>query len=154
MTSSVVDTISRLPATPAITYRGMSGIPPHAAFTLTSLLPTSVDPRIASENFTSERVAAIATVTGRSIAALSRHPEEQEIALLPGTLLLPVGFVEVAGLSEPVVLLAETGWAPGLPEGKEELRQAVAAQVSDALNGPSVPILSPGRFAPARSGRE
>ena len=151
MTNSVVDTISRLPATPAITYRGMSGAPPNAAFTLTALLPTSADPRIASENFTTERVAAIVAVTGRSIAALSRHPEEHEIAILPGTLLLPVGFVEVAGLSEPVVLLSETGWAPGLPEGKPELRRTVAAQVSDALNRPPVQISSPGRFAPAHS---
>lgn len=151
MTNSVVDTIARLPATPAITYRGMTGVPPNAAFTLTALLPTSVDPRIASENFTSERVAAIASVTGRSIAALSRHPEEQEIALLPGTLLVPVGFVEVANLSEPVVLLSETGWAPGLPEGKDELRLTVSAQVSDALNRPYVQILSPGRFTPAHS---
>jgi hypothetical protein len=153
MTNSVVDTISRLPATPAIAYRGMSGVPPTAAFTLTALLPASADPRIASENFTSERVAAIVTVTGRSIAALSRHPEEQEIALLPGTLLLPVGFVEVENLSEPVVLLSETGWAPELPKNKDELRRTVAEQVSDAFTRPPVHIFSPGRFAPAPSRR-
>ena len=151
MTNSVVDTISQLPATPSVVYRGMSGAPPASSFTVAALLPTSADPRVASENFTSDRVAAIATVTGRSIAALSRHPEEQEVAILPGTLLLPVGEVDVPGLPKPVVLLAETGWAPGLPENKNELERTVIARVSDALARPPAEIHSPGRFSPPRS---
>lgn len=133
MTNSVVDTISQLPATSSVVYRGMSDTPPASSFTVAALLPTSADPRVASQNFTSDRVAAIVTVTGRSIAALSRRPQEQEVAILPGTLLLPVGNVDVPGLPEPVVLLAETGWAPGLPENKTKLEQAVIARISDAL---------------------
>ncbi|MGU3497684.1 hypothetical protein [Mycobacterium sp. C31M] len=129
----------------------MSGPAPTTSFTLSAILPTSADARTASENFSAERVAAIVTVTGRSIAALSRHPEEQEIALLPGTLLLPVGHVEVAGLPNPVVLLAETGSAPGLPETKEELRRFVDEQVSAALQSNPVTVTSPGRFSPRRS---
>src|ERR1044072_6958549 len=101
MPNSVVDTISQLPATPSVVYRGMSGTPPANSFTVAALLPASADPRVATENFTSDRVAAIVTVTGRSIAALSRHPQEQEVAILPGTLLLPVGEVDVPGLSAP-----------------------------------------------------
>jgi hypothetical protein len=62
-------------------------------------MPTSADPRVASENFTAERLAAIVTVSGRLIAPLSRHPDEQEIAILPGTLLLAAGSVAVQGSS-------------------------------------------------------
>ncbi|MGE0221257.1 hypothetical protein [Mycolicibacterium sp.] len=151
MPDSVIETISKLPATPSIVYRGMSGHPPTASFTVTALLPTSADPRVATENFTADRVAAIVSVTGRSIAALSRHPEEQETVILPATLLMPVGSVEVAGLPEPVVLLAETGWAPGLPENKDELGRVVVAHVAEALARPPVAVSSPGRFTPARS---
>jgi hypothetical protein len=154
VTSNLVDTLSRLPAHPGITYRGMSGSAPHSAITVSALMPTSADPRVASENFTSERLAAIVTVSGRLIAPLSRHPDEQEIAILPGTLLLPVGSVSVPGLVNDVVLLAETGTAPGLPRDFVELRQTVVKQVNDALAEPAVIVRSPGRFTPPRNGGE
>src|ERR1700722_15915513 len=85
--TDIVDTLLKLPATSGITYRGMSGSPAKSAFTLSSVLPTSTDPRIATENFTAERVVAIVTVTGRFIGPLSAHPDNLEAALLPATLL-------------------------------------------------------------------
>jgi len=57
--------IARLPALPGITYRGMSGAPPTSAFTVSALLPTSTNPRVATENFIAKRVGAIVTVSGR-----------------------------------------------------------------------------------------
>lgn len=149
MTSGLEHALSQLPATPAITYRGMT-TPPANAITLAHVLPSSVNPRVASENFTAARLVAIVTITGRYIAPLSQHPEEHEIALLPGTLLLPAGSVNVPGLQNPVVLLAEPGSAPELPPGPEELRAAVLQQVGAALAAPAVTIHSPGRFTPAR----
>ncbi|CAN5454380.1 hypothetical protein BH11ACT7_BH11ACT7_26170 [soil metagenome] len=92
----------QLPAAPAITYRGLAGEPSPYAITLSSVLPSSLSPRVATENFTAQRLVAIATITGRYIAPLS-HPDEHEVALLPGTILLPVGSVNVEGLSNPVV---------------------------------------------------
>lgn len=148
MPDTLVDAIAQLPTTPGITYRGMSGPPPIGSFAVPTVLPTSTDPRIASENFTAERVAAIVTVTGRSIAPLSRHPDELEVAILPGTLLVPAGSVAVHGLPNPVVLLAESGWVPGLPENSEQLKQAVVERVTEALGEPPAPIHSPGRFTP------
>lgn len=128
----------------------MTGPPPARSFVVSAVLPTSADPRIASENFQSDRIAAVVTVTGRSVAPLSRHPDEQEIAILPGTLLLPAGSVAVAGLSNPVLLLVETGWAPGLPADREELEGAITDKVASALAQSAVPIHSPGRFTPPR----
>jgi hypothetical protein len=150
--SNLVDTLSRLPANPGITYRGMSGPAPHTAMTVSAVMPTSADPRVASENFTAERLAAIVTVSGRLIAPLSRHPDEQEIAILPGTLLLAAGSVAVPGPVNDVVLLAETGDAPGLPKDSAELRQVVTQQVMDALARPAVTVHSPGRFSPPAVG--
>ena len=54
-------------------------------------------------------------MTGRLVAPFARYREEQEIAMLPGTLLLLAGSVDVPGLPDSVVLLAEPGDAPGLP---------------------------------------
>jgi hypothetical protein len=114
--------------------------------TVAVVMPTSADPRFASENFTVERLSAIVTVTGRFIGPLSRHPDEQEIAVLPGTLLLAVGSVPVPGLVNEVVLLAETGTAPALPSDSADLRRTVIRQVTHALAQPAVTIHSPGRF--------
>jgi hypothetical protein len=148
VTQSLVEALMALPPTPSITYRGTSGPAANASFTLQAVLPTSADPRVASENFTSEALAAIVTITGRDIAPLSRYPDDREIALLPGTLLRPVGSIDVDGLTNAVVLLAELGTAPGLPRNYEELRDAVRGQVGEALRLPPVIINSPGRYAP------
>lgn len=147
MPADIAETLAKLPATPGITYRGMSGEPPTYAVTLSRVLPTSVDPRVATENFTAERVAAIVTITGRFIAPLSSHPDELEVALLPATLLLPVGSVAVDGIANDVVLLAETGTAPGLPADLPELERVVTKQVSAALLRDPVTVHSPGRFS-------
>jgi hypothetical protein len=80
-----------------------------------------------------ERVVAIVTVTGRFIGPLSRHPDNSEVALLPATLLAPVGSVAVSGIDHDVVLLAETGTAPGLPADLPELKQTIGEQVGAAL---------------------
>lgn len=84
MTAGLEQALLQLPATPAITYRGVGGVPSSHAITLSNVLPTSLSPRVASENFTAERLTAIVTITGRYIAPLSQHPDEQEMALLPG----------------------------------------------------------------------
>lgn len=126
-------------------------MPARSAITLSHVMPTSADPRMATENFTAERVAAIVTITGRFIGPLSRYPDQMEAALLPATLLVPVGSVVVPGVANDVVLLAETGTAPGLPADLPELQRVVSAQVSAALQRPPVTIHSPGRFSTPRA---
>lgn len=151
MNERLSEALLRLPAHPSIAYRGMMASASPNTITVRAVLPSSLDPRRASENFTCDRLAAIATITGRAVAQLSRHPEEQEIAILPGTVLLPVGFVVVPGLDGDVVLLAEPGTAPDLPATSTELKQTVVEQVTAALGRPAVTILSPGRFAPQKN---
>ena len=151
MTTSLVEALRRLPPSPGITYRGMVGPEPTGVIVVPGVLPTSADPRVASENFTAPILAAIGTVSGRFIAPLSRHPSEQETALLPGTVLLPAGKIAVPGLAKEVVLLAEMGTAEALPKDPQELRQLLTNQVRSALARPAVPIYSPGRFTPAHA---
>jgi hypothetical protein len=148
--TDIVDALLKLPATPGITYRGMSGPPATSAFTLSRVLPTSTDPRIATENFAAEREVAIVSVTDRFIGPLSQHPDNFEVALLPATLLSPVGSVAVSGINNDVVLLAETATAPGLPADLQELKQAVGEQVGAALLGDPITVRSLGRFSPPR----
>lgn len=148
MAEDILTSLSKLPALPAITYRGMAGPRPNGSFTLSGILPTSMDPRVASENFTAEWLAAIVSITGgRLVAPFARYREEQEIAMLPGTLLLLAGLVDVPGLTGSVVLLAEPGDAPGLPADSAALKEAVIQQVTAALARPDVTVNTPGRFA-------
>lgn len=147
MAEDIVTTLSQLPAMAAITYRGMAGPRPNGSFTLSGILPTSMDPRVGSENFTADWLAAIVSITGRLVAPFARYQEEQEIAMLPGTLLLLVGSVDVPGLPDSVVLLAEPGDAPGLPADSAGLKQAVIEQITAALARPPVTVNTPGRFA-------
>lgn len=161
-TGGLVETLSRLPAQPGLTFRGTAGQPPTTALQVSAVLPTSQDPRVASENFTAERLAAIITRTGRLIAPLSAHPSEQEIALLPGILLLPIGTLAVPGLAAEVVILEEAADAPvdrtsaeptedGLPTSRDELFAQITATVTTALAAEPVQIHSPGRFTPLAS---
>lgn len=105
-------------------------------------------PRSSKFQVISARPDENGVMRSRYIAPLS-HPDEHEVALLPGTILLPVGSVNVEGLSNPVILLAEPGEAPQLPTGPADLRAAVVAQVRTAFAARAVPIHSPGRFTPA-----
>ncbi|WP_234818097.1 SseB family protein [Mycolicibacterium sphagni] len=147
MADDILTTLSKLPATPAITFRGMTGAKPNASFTLSGIMPTSMDPRVASENFTTEWLAAIVSITGRLVAPLARYPQEQEIAMLPGTMLLVAGSAEVPGFPGGVVIWAEPGDGPGLPADSAALKETVVQQVTAALARPDIPINSPGRFA-------
>jgi hypothetical protein len=151
MTEDIIATLAKLPARPSIAFRGMSGQAPQTAITVAALMPTSLDPRYASENFTAEYLAAIVSITGRFIGPMSQRPEEQELAILPGTVLLRAGSVEVPGLQQDVVVFAEPGSAPGLPADSADLKVEVAQRVSDALARPAVQIHSPGRFTPLQS---
>ncbi|SBS72073.1 hypothetical protein MHPYR_120171 [uncultured Mycobacterium sp.] len=60
-------TLSQLPA---ITYRGMAGPRPNASFTVSGILPTSMDPRVASENFTAEWLAGSVDVPGLPVSVV------------------------------------------------------------------------------------
>ncbi|THV43589.1 hypothetical protein [Glycomyces buryatensis] len=150
--------LAQMPKRPGLTFRGITGEPPAAVFRVPKVLPTSQDPRVASENFTADHLAAILTRTGRLVSRMSAHPNEREIVLLPGVLLQPIGTLAVPGLASELVILEEigdaldgtanTGPIGQLPTGRDELLAHITAVVTFALDGPPVKIHSPGKFTP------
>ena len=67
------------------------------------LLSTSRDPRVATQNFTTEAVYAILSRTGRAIEQFSAARHEHEVVLLPGTILTLVTRVRVKDLGVTIV---------------------------------------------------
>jgi hypothetical protein len=54
----------------------MAGAKPNSSFALSGILPSSMDPGVASESFTAEWLAAIVSVSGRLAAPYARYREE------------------------------------------------------------------------------
>ena len=103
----------------------------------TRITSTSLDPVVAREGEALDELFAIVGRTGRSLALLSAHAEEQEVVFLPGTALRPVGQVSVDGTGLTVHLIEElvldqTAGADGarLPRDLEALIALVSQQVS------------------------
>jgi hypothetical protein len=67
------------------------------------LLSTSRDPRVATENFSTDAVYAVLSRTGRSIEPFSAARHEREVVLLPGTVLTLVTRVRVKDLGVTIV---------------------------------------------------
>ena len=67
------------------------------------LVPTSRDPRVATDNFSTTGVYAVIGSRGRDIASISQHPQEQEVVFRPGSLFLPIESFDVGDLEVAIV---------------------------------------------------
>ncbi|MCC4247647.1 hypothetical protein [Microbacterium testaceum] len=76
-------------------YRGLCwrGFPREitAPIPLDTVLPATRDVRLATGNLGSVGAIVIVSATGRDVAPLSAFPQDEEIAFLPGTTLVPLG---------------------------------------------------------------
>ncbi|TDE00903.1 hypothetical protein [Jiangella asiatica] len=151
----LVTALGKLPPSPALTYRGLgpdAGAPDGTLVTQ-ELTATSRDPRVATENFTSAGLFAIAGHQGRDLAVLSQNPGEAEIVHLPGTVLKPVRtFVHDDGLEVHVLEELRPDHDPpaapaGLPASLEELVTRVRDDVAAALRRAPVTVTTPGKFS-------
>jgi hypothetical protein len=104
---ALLSTLEQLPAHEGIVFRGCEARSherwPGRARVTETLLSTSRDPRVATENFTTDAVYAILSRTGRSIEPFSAARHEREVVLLPGTVLTLVTRVRVKDLGVIVV---------------------------------------------------
>lgn len=142
--------LAKLPPVTTLAYHGLTAPSELTGVqTLAGLLPTSSDPRIATENFTTGGVAVIVTATGRAIGLLSAHPQEHEIVLLPGTLLAPI-ITTTLPRSGVAVLVAEEIPAStvdlGLAAGVDALLVEIDDRIVFAQQAEPVAIPSPGKF--------
>src|SRR5262249_11829011 len=88
---ALLSALGKLPPYHGLSYRGYAGRQgPGFQRALTSpvLVATSRDPRVATENFSTDGLYAVIGSRGREIATLSRHPQEQEVVFRPGSMFL------------------------------------------------------------------
>lgn len=146
--------LAKLPPFAGLTFRGLgAGDPePPALGLVVGVLPTSRDPRVASENGTAPRLLALLHRTGRSLEPFSAHPWQGEVVVRPDTAWQRLLEVPVAGLASPVLLLAELDpdgapmpvtWPPTL----EAVAALVERTVAEALGAGPVDVPVPGKFA-------
>lgn len=145
--------LEKLPPFTGLSFRGLAaGSPPPEVGLVVGALPTSRDPRVASENGTAPQLLALLHRTGRSLAEFSAHPAEGEVVVRPDTAWQRLLEVPVAGLAAPVLVLAELDpdgapmpatWPPTL----EGVVAQVEAEVARALAAGPVEIAVPGKFA-------
>ena len=138
-----VQSASRLPAYSGLVWRA-AGFELTTPFTSDAPIPTSSDLRVATENFSADGVHLFVTTAARDISALSAHPTDHEVVLLPGARLVPASAQrEIDGLRVQTVIEQP---APGQPlpvtPTDDEIRDLVRA----ARGAGEAVIASPGRF--------
>jgi hypothetical protein len=146
---ALLSALASLPPKAGLFWHGAAVPPPAGAVEVRGLLATSENPRIATENFSTPVIIGIIAKRGRSLGPLSAHPQEQEVVLLPGTVLSTLQIMQQPGTATVVVMeeLAESGseldW---LPPTIEELGQLVIGLLGQSAAQPPVQISTPGKF--------
>lgn len=151
-----LEAVERLPPLAAVSYRGLpeGAAPPSETVITRGITATSLDPSVAAEGGAHRTLLAVVGRTGRALGPLSSRSQEQEVVLLPGAALAPVGSVDVEDVGIRVLLLEElvppgTDAAPtdGLPASIEALVELVRAQVGAAGRTGSGVLGPAGKYA-------
>jgi hypothetical protein len=126
---------------------------PGRAHVSERLISGSRDPRVATQNFTTEAVYAILSRTGRSIEQFSAAREEREVVFLPGTVFTLVTRVRVKDLGVTIVeefdpAAQASGEAGAEPEAVDfaALQQEIGRAVLEAALREPVPAPTEGKF--------
>ncbi|MBS2936202.1 hypothetical protein KDN32_00420 [Nocardioides sp. J2M5] len=150
--AAMLATLEQLPPHEGIVFRGCEARSHERwagrAHVTESLLPTSRDPRVATENFTTDAVYAILSRTGRGIEQFSAARHEHEVVFLPGTILTLVTRVRVKDLG--VTIVEEFVPAPEVEPPATDLavvQEEIGRAILEAeLREPAPPSI-PGKFA-------
>ena len=136
--ANAIEGIRHLPPVGGVTFRGITTPRTTAPSVLVTqnITATSRDLTVATIGLTSPGIAAVILHTGRDVTPLSVVPQAQEVALLPGTVLL-----EIAGHTVEIVeqlLPTDDGkWTSSTTtEGLTRLTQAVATAINNATGQP------------------
>jgi hypothetical protein len=148
---ALLSALDKLPPYRGLSYRGyavpdgrlrprtvMSGV----------LVPTSRDPRVATDNFSTTGVYAVIGSRGRDIAPISQRPQEQEVVFRPGSLFLPIESFDVGGLE--VAIVEEIDPDRDRDEQPvftlEQLKEQMRSAIEDARARTTVEDVTPGKF--------
>jgi hypothetical protein len=143
-------TLEQLPPHEGVVFRGCEARSHERwegrAHVTESLLSTSRDPRVATENFTSEAVYAILSRAGRGIEQFSAARHEHEVVFLPGTILTLVTRVRVKDLGVTIVEEFVPGAEPP-PVDVAALQEEIGRAILEAELREPVPQPIAGKFA-------
>lgn len=145
-------TVEKLPTHLGLVFRGCGARSherwPGRALVTEGLVSTSRDPRVATENFTTEAVYAILSRNGRQIEHFSAARHEQEVLLLPGTVLTLVTRVRVGDLGVTVVEEFDPHHGDeGTQVDAHELQVEIGRAILEAQARPVVEPIRSGRLA-------
>jgi len=149
-----LDAIDKLPAFNGVAFRGLAlgAAAPPVLGVATSMLATSRDPRVGTQNFTAPLTLVLLHRTGRDISVFSEHPEEAEIVVRPGSAWRRLTDVVVPGVPGRFVVLEEldlTGSTPPPTEWGDtiaELTARVQRMVQQSAATAPVKVASLGKF--------
>lgn len=150
--AAMLATLEQLPPHEGIVFRGCEARSHERwagrAHVTESLLSTSRDPRVATENFTTDAVYAILSRAGRGIEQFSAARHEHEVVFLPGTVLTLVMRVRFKDLGVTIVeeFVPDPEVEPSdvdLSVVQEEIGRAI---LEAELREPAPPSI-PGKFA-------
>lgn len=145
--SQFLDAVTKIAPTPGIVFRGLGSdadAPPHGMTVLAAPVPASAHPGVAREGGAGPLLALL-TRTARDLTALSAHPQEREVVLLPGTIWLRVDLPEEPDLVvleevDPSGAPAPAAW----PASRADLVQELQRRLAD--RGLPVSGSAPGKY--------
>lgn len=154
---TLLSTLEQLPPYEGLAFRGCEARSherwPGRAYVSDRLLSGSRDPRVATDNFTTEAVYAILSRTGRSIEQFSAAREEREVVFLPGTVFTLVTRVRVKDLGVTIVEEFDPGAAATVEAGAEPeavdfpaLQEEIGRAILEAALREPVPAPTEGKF--------
>ncbi|MHA3704257.1 hypothetical protein ACXR2U_18955 [Jatrophihabitans sp. YIM 134969] len=141
--------VSAIPSMPGMSFRGAGADwwEVGGTYVERGWLRSSRDPQIGTWNFAGDEVVALFGPSGRDVAGLTDHPEEQETVFLPGSRFTVVRRGDLQGLWVTVVHVHRDGDdTPPSPDVSDEVVR-VASVVARARTLPPAPPGRPGRFA-------
>ncbi|WP_210649529.1 ADP-ribosyltransferase domain-containing protein [Nocardioides sp. SYSU D00065] len=147
----LLSTLEQLPPHEGVVFRGCEARSherwPGRTHVTQALLSTSRDPRVATENFSTDAVYAVLSRTGRSIEQFSAARHEREVVFLPGTVLTLVTRVRVRDLGVTVVEEFDPAGGEPEPVDLDAVLEEIGRAVLEAGLRPDVPAPIPGKFA-------
>jgi hypothetical protein len=130
----LLTTLEQLPPHHGIVFRGCDATShqqwPGRTLVTQGILAASSDPRVATQNFTTDALYAILTRTARAIEQFSSATHEREVVILPGTVLTQVTRDRFGDL--PITIVEE--FDPENPDTQPIPLEEVRARIASALH--------------------
>ncbi|WP_151082544.1 hypothetical protein [Nocardioides cynanchi] len=150
--TALLSALDKLPPHHGLSYRGYTGRQGQTfqrAIPSAVLVSTSRDPRVATDNFSTDGVYAVIGRRGRDLTSVSERPHEQEVVFRPGSVYLPIERFDVDGLEVAVVEELDPGHTPETHPTVtlDQLKDQMTEAIRDARERPPVDDVTPGKFS-------